>query len=204
MGRARIGDRNGALMTPKDLIAFQHLHIGPDGLQLEADGVLGPKTQWALDLDDLPLWRGDIVLAGLRRVGITEQGENRGPDIDAWNTAARAPLGSPWCASFASMCIRSGRIDCREASVHRLAALFPEVDAPLPADLCILRRPSGTGHVDIVTGVGAEVVSVVGGNVGNGVRAGLRRREGRTFHRVGGHGVPTAVASLPFLGAQDR
>lgn len=28
-------------------------------------------------------------------------GSNRSALIDAWNTAAAAPLGSPWCASFA-------------------------------------------------------------------------------------------------------
>jgi hypothetical protein len=33
---------------------------------------------------------------------VRESGENRGLEIDRWNTAAGAPLGSPYCAAFVS------------------------------------------------------------------------------------------------------
>jgi len=68
----------------------------------------------------------------------------------------------------------------------------------------VLRRPNGTGHVDVVTGVSLGIVSVCGGNVGNYVRAGARSRAGRTFHQVGESGIPQVAPSLPMLGAQDR
>ena len=35
------------------------------------------------------------------QIGVVEQplGSNRGPEVDAYNKSAGAPLGSPWCAS---------------------------------------------------------------------------------------------------------
>lgn len=191
-----------ALVIPKDLAAWQRLHVGPDGERLKDDGDLGPLTQWALDIESLPVWRQTVVLTALRFRLVREVTPNVSPDIDAWNIAARAPIGSRYCASFASMCLRAGGIEAREASCHRLAAMFPETDAPLPADLCFLLRPDGTGHVDVVTGAGAELVSVCGGNVDDGVRPGLRRRQGRTFRRVGPTGMPGAVSRLPLLGSR--
>jgi len=193
-------------MTPAALAAFQRLHWGPDGAKLLPDGALGPRTQWALDIEALPQYRQDIVFGALLQVGVQESAPNSGHQIDAWLRACRAEPGSPWCAAFASMCLRRGGIEAREASVARLAAMFPETTHPMPGDLCCVHHPDGTGHVDIVTGVGALVVSVCGGNVGNRVQAGLRERKGRTFYRVGPTGLPLALAipTLPLLGAADR
>jgi hypothetical protein len=197
-------------MTPVDLAAFQRLHVGPDGQKLRADGDLGPRTQWAFDIEALPGYRQDIVLKALRHVDTVELAPNSGPEIDAWLRACKAEPGDPWCAAFACMCLRAGGIDVREASVARLAALFTETGCPLPGDLCCLHHPDGTGHVDIVTGLGVVdlnlVVSVVGGNVGNAVRAGLRYPKGRKFYRVGRTGAPLAldIPTLPLLGAADR
>lgn len=195
-------------MRPVDIAAFQRLRSGPDGRQLLPDGVWGPRTQWAADIDALPYWRMKIVTLALEHVGETETSRNRGPKIDAWLRACKVDpedaIDDPWCAAFASMCLRGGGIECREASVHRLAAMYPETLAPLAGDLCCLLRPDGTGHVDIVTGVSDELVSVVGGNVGNAVRAGRRYRKGRTFRRVGETGVPACLDFLPLLGEQTQ
>jgi hypothetical protein len=197
-------------VTPVDIAGFQRLHVGPDGQKLRADGDLGPRTQWAMDIEALPGWRQDIVLMGLRHVNVKETSRNRGPEIDAWLRACKVDpednVDDPWCAAFASMCLRAGGIEAREASVARLAKLFVEVASPLPGDLCCLHRADGTGHVDIVTGNGVGVVSVVGGNVGNAVRAGLRMKAGRKFYRAGSTGSPLAlmIESLPMLGSQDR
>lgn len=196
--------------SPAHVAAFQRLHVGPDGAQLRPDGDWGQRTQWAFDLEALPGYRQDIVLMGLRWVNHAEEAENRGIEIEAWLAACKADPGDPWCAAFACMCLRAGGIDVREASVSRLAALFPETLAPLPGDLCCLHHADGTGHVDIVTGLGIvdgqSVASVVGGNVGDRVRAGLRLRQGRKFYRVGSTGCPLAldIKTLPLLGARDR
>jgi hypothetical protein len=197
-------------LTPAHVAAFQRLHVGPDGQKLLPDGDWGARTQWAFDLEALPGYRQDIVLMGLRFVGTVELAPNSGPEIDAWLKACKAEPGDPWCAAFASMCLRAGRIEAREASVQRLAAMFPETSSPLPGDLCCVHHPDGTGHVDIVTGLatidGVLIASVVGGNVGNAVRAGLRYLKGRKFYRVGATGCPLAldIPTLPLLGSQDR
>lgn len=192
------------MITPVEIAAFQRLHVGPDGKQLLPDGVIGPKTQWALDLEELPHWRQTIVLTALKWNGLREKAPNTGDEIDAWLAACRQPPGQPYCAAFACMCLRAGGIEAREASTHRLAAMFPATYAPLPGDLLFLLRPDFTGHVDVVTGVGGGGVSVCGGNVDDGVRAGLRNPDGRSFRRVGRTGMPEALASLPWLGAKDR
>lgn len=192
------------MIAPVEIAAFQRLHVGPDGKQLLPDGKIGLKTQWALDLEELPIWRQTIVLTALRWNGLRERAPNTGDEIDAWLAACRQPPGQPYCAAFACMCLRAGAIEAREASTHRLAAMFPITLAPMPGDLLFLLRPDGTGHVDIVTGVGAETVSVCGGNVDDGVRVGLRSPKGRSFRRVGKTGLPEAHPSLPFLGAKDR
>jgi uncharacterized protein (TIGR02594 family) len=198
------------VINPVDIAAFQRLRVGPDGARLLADGNLGPRTQWALDIDALPGWRQDIVLMGLRHVGVKETSRNRGHEIDAWLRACKVDpednIDDPWCAAFASMCLRAGGIEAREASVARLAAMFTRTFAPLPGDLCCKHYETGKGHVDIVTGYGPLVVSVVGGNVGDRVRAGLREKAGRMFYRVGKTGMPLAldIPTLPLLGAADR
>jgi hypothetical protein len=190
-------------VTPAEVAAFQRLHVGPDGQRLLADGVLGPKTQWAYDIEALPEWRQRIVFMALRFVGVTEKTPNRGDEIDAWLKACRVEPGNPYCAAFASMCLRAAGFDIREASCHELAGKLWLTEHPLPGDLLFLLRPDGTGHVDIVTGIGDEhFVSVCGGNVNDGVRAGLRSVAGRTFRRARESGVPEALASLPWLGAK--
>jgi hypothetical protein len=197
-------------LLPVEVAAFQRLHVGPDGQRLRSDGDWGARTQWAFDLEALPGYRQDIVLMALRNVGVKETAPNRGHEIDAWLRACRVnpedEIDDPWCASFACACLRAGGIEAREASVARLAAMFPETDAPLPADLCCIHHGNGKGHVDIVTGVGIEVVSVCGGNINNRVQPGLRRRAGRKFYRVGPSGCPLAldIPTLPLLGSQDR
>lgn len=195
-------------MKPLDVVAFQRLNIGPDGRPLKQSGVLDAATRWALDLESLPLFRQRTVRFGLAHVGETETAPNRGRLIDQWiREFGRDPeddQDDPWCAIYACLALRAGGIEVAEASVRRLAALFPETPCPLPGDLICLHRPNGTGHVDIITGAGEGIVSVVGGNVNNAVRAGLRRRAGRKCYRVGDSGIPLALGSLPMLGAADR
>jgi hypothetical protein len=71
---------------------------------LEPDGIVGEKTWNALFFAPTPLDLGEMTLQlALTQVGTKEAplGSNRGAKIDEWNRRAGAPLGSPWCASFA-------------------------------------------------------------------------------------------------------
>jgi len=55
-------------------------------------------------IDDADTFDGaDVARWALARVGVyeTPPGSNRSGLIDAWNSDAGAPLGSPWCMSFA-------------------------------------------------------------------------------------------------------
>lgn len=191
-------------MTPLDLAAFQKLRIGPDGQPLKADGMLGPKTQWALDLETLPLWRQHVVLGALRWVGLRETAPNSGPEIDAWLLSCGVHPGNPWCAAFVSAILRGAGIPCAEASVASLARSYPESDPPLPGDISYWIRDDGTGHCGVVTGVQPDRVSTCEGNSANGVRAGQRPTQGLSFCRPTGNGIPGVFAALPTLGEATR
>lgn len=52
-----------------------------------------------------PLW----IKEADRLVGITETGNNRGKIIDSLNNEVGIPLGSPYCATFISHCLRVGK-----------------------------------------------------------------------------------------------
>lgn len=46
----------------------------------------------------------DIVECAIDGIGVREPwGNNRGPEVDAYNRHVGAPLGSPWCASSVAM-----------------------------------------------------------------------------------------------------
>lgn len=193
-------------MTPKDLTAFQRLRVGPDGQRLTPDGVLGPKTRWALALDAMPLWRSTVVLNALAWVGHTETTPNSSVEIDSWLQACGAAPGNPWCAAFASAMLRGAGIHAAEASVRRLVAAMSPTTDPLPGDLSFQVHADGTGHVGIVTGVGYDTISTCEGNSGNAVRAGLRRK-GEWLYACPHPdqiGIPGIVASLPMLGSSTR
>ena len=93
---------------------FQSLHFGPDGRPLIPDGEVGPMTWGALFPEDIvrppPAALSPIAAAALgfalTQIGVMERppGSNRGPEVDAYNRAAGAALGSFWCMSFVHFC----------------------------------------------------------------------------------------------------
>jgi hypothetical protein len=108
---------------------FQRTHLGPDGRFLEVDGVVGPKTWWALAHASGAAQRSYIEaapprgLTPLRRrlleVALAEHargvaelpdGSNRGPDVDrylpGWLTERPGP-GPAWCCFFYSWVVKS-------------------------------------------------------------------------------------------------
>ena len=170
-------------MTSEEIRAFQ---AGPngrgrydwEGKPLAVDGALGSRTQWALAISQLDPRRQAIVERACAFVGLVERPTNRGPDIDSWLERCGAPLGSPWCAAFASWCISvTGLPLVREASAQRLGKALHGTRYPEPGDVMWFRTGPATGHCGIVIGVGPTKVATVEGNQNNGVRVVLRPRE---------------------------
>jgi Putative peptidoglycan binding domain/CHAP domain len=167
---------------------------------LTVDGVVGPKTRAVLlgaaDGSYVSAgWRFDAGIASVAEVlrqavgaiGVAETppGSNRGAMIDAWNTAAGLPLGSPWCAAFATGMFRfaaggnpfgkplGSALKVREWG--RARARVVAAAGARPGDVLVLMRDGVHGHVALVSArVDRDRVATVEGNAGNAVRGMLR------------------------------
>lgn len=162
-------------MTPDQVRAFQRIRRNHLGQALDVDGDIGPQTQWALDVEALGA-RGRIINAALDEVGLLEQGVNRGPKIDLWNARCGVPMGSPWCAAFASACVSAGGVNLHTASVAALVRTLTRTLTPRPGDLGCWLNADGTGHVWVWTCFDAMQTEgyTVEGNTDSGVRVWTR------------------------------
>ena len=113
-------------LTHEAVSYFQDTHVGPDGGHLADDGVVGPKTWWALENATAPVQRSQApgkIPAGLSpqrqkllEVALAEEGvredpngSNRGPRIDefiSWEGHAAGEKGPPWCCFFWSWAVK--------------------------------------------------------------------------------------------------
>lgn len=185
-------------MTKDEIIAFQEKSYDWNGDRLKPDGDAGPRTRWALAIAKLDPRRQAIVGRATACVGIREQGTNRGPDIDAWVERCGAPLGSPWCASFASWCISvAGLPMTKQAGAQALGKSLPPTRAPLPGDIMWFKTGPWQGHVGICIGGDLEHAAVVEGNSANMVRVVRRRRGEVSFSRVVNDFAPGQDAPIP-------
>jgi hypothetical protein len=75
----------------------------------------------------------------LRHVGVREAppGSNRGALIDAWNTAAKVPTGTPWCSAFATAMLEEAGWKCAIAKRASVGFLF----AGLERQGLLVKRP---------------------------------------------------------------
>lgn len=185
-------------MTRDQLVAFQAAHHDWTGERLLDDGVLGPKTRWALAIAALDPRRQAIIARAAACVGIVELDGNRGREIDEWNERAGARLGSSWCASFASWCISvAGLPEVKEAGAQALGKRFPATRSPRPGDLGWFRTGKWEGHIGPYIGGDADFAALIEGNSGNGVRVVRRRRDLLEFSRVVRDFAPAPDAPLP-------
>jgi hypothetical protein len=175
-------------MTPDQIRAFQAQARNHLGEPLQVDGDLGPQTSWALAIAALGEKRQAIVSAALDHVGLSENSDNRHPDIDRWLLRCGVPVGLAWCAAFASFCVSASGLNLHEASVARLSKLLTQTDCPQPGDIGYYLNADGTGHCFIVIGVGPTSVMTIEGNQRNAVRVLRRVRSQLRFLQT----VPTA------------
>jgi hypothetical protein len=190
------------MMTPEQIAEFQRGHDDWAGNPLRVDGALGPRTQWALEISRLDPRRQAIVERACSSVGIAELvGQaNRSAQIDSWLARCGAPLGSPWCAAFASWCLSvNGLPVTRLGGAQALGrSLAPTLD-PVPGDIMWFATGSWTGHCGIVIGVGPEEVATVEGNQHDAVRLARRRRAEVRFARSTPELLPHGAAVPPEL-----
>ena len=211
-------------MTPAEVRRFQASGLYTDwlGQALKVDGVLGPKTEWAIALSKLPEWRQAIIRECVAHLGLREQppGSNRGPEIDSWLRACGVPLGSPWCAASASYCMRTGAPDqwrARFGSVLGVAGALELgrrigriTEKPLPGDYaCYPTDDTGHGHGFLVGGANAAEVLTYEGNQRNEYRCLRRSRAGLLFYSLGAPfgsapGVPDSVEFVQTNAAGTR
>lgn len=181
-------------MTKKQLVMqFQAQGEDWNGKPLTVDGVRGPKTEWALAIADLPLYRRRINDALLLCHGHVEpKGDNRSPWIDERVRRAGGTPGDPWCAANVFCVLEDAGVECRRTmSAVKCLEQFPLIDADdvLPMDLFGWENPDGTGHVGFVAGYWHPELNVRGyatfeGNSNNMFRLCLRRVDGLQFRRV--------------------
>lgn len=177
-------------MTPDQVRAFQ---AGPPegpppadylGKPLVVDGLLGPRTRWALEMATLALWRQNVVRFLCSLHGMRESGINRGAVIDRAMALCQldndvdgpgpSEAGYPWCAALASLALyrHSPHPFTPDARVRRLVASLHPVppERVLPGDLAYVLRPDGTGHVGtVIARSGLVWTASVDGNLSNQV-----------------------------------
>lgn len=188
-----------------DVRNFQRTHRDHRGQPLKVDGVRGPITRWAEDLEAQSPVRRAVVKWALRQVGRAETppGSNRSATIDAWLRRCGVGVGNPWCAAFVSAALSEAGPVVACAGAVLLGSKFMAVDAPLPGDLLWYRtNDRGNGHIGIVTGVSADLVMTVEGNVDSQVGVWLRDRHALQFSRpcldtTGAERCPGVIASVP-------
>lgn len=182
------------MLNTAQIEAFQASHFDWEWKPLTVDGNVGPRTQWALALQRIEPARQEIVQRACSSVGrVSEQdGTNRSPQIDFWNQRCGAPLGSPWCASFASWCFSVDAVgEVRESSAQELGRSLRSVTLILPGDLMWFETGRSTGHCGIVIGLGSGEVACVEGNHFDGVH--ITRRLTSEVHIA----TPFPVQSMP-------
>lgn len=181
-------------MTPAEVETFQAAHHDWFGKSLDVDGVLGPKTEWALAISRLDPRRQKIVTRACGAIGVTEDAgrPNRGVRIDGWLRLCAAPEGSPWCAAFASWCLSvPGLPERKHAGAQALGKSLRGTTLVLPGDLMWFPTGDWEGHCGIIIGTGPGELAVVEGNQQNAVR--LVRRLSKDVNVA----TPFPIEALP-------
>ncbi len=167
-------------------------HIPPQdwtGAMLKPDGALGPRTEWALALADLPRLRRDVARIAIGELGERETAPNDSARIRVYKEPVGTEPGKPWCAAGVSWVLREARVPgaIYTASARLAIHQFPLTTDPQPWDVGGWVNPDDTGHVFFVAGFwpGAPFdVVTLEFNSANTVRMCQRSREGLLFSRL--------------------
>lgn len=177
-------------MTKEQLMFWQSQHRDWNGKKLRYGGDTGPRTKWALAIDDLPrarrfIWDAMQICFGQRET----DGANRSQWIDACVLAAGGKLGDPWCAALVHFVLtKAGLSPLRTVSAVACLNQFPLTDNPQPFDLGGWENGDGTGHVFFYAGEAmtdsAPSVGTYEGNHDNQFEFCLREKYGLQFRSI--------------------
>lgn len=192
-------------VTHENVMVFQLQHVDEQGKPLEADGIVGEKTWWALENPSGDAQRNHfqpVIPEGLttKRRQLLEliyeehakpvqeipDGSNRSPDIDSY-WGHTGVIGQPWCCAFVSWALNEvlgilpieGKHHLGVQNMWRAARRADmETTAPKPGDIFIQIKSGGKGHTGFVVGVSVDGESIYTGegNCGNRLKIGLRKR----------------------------
>ncbi len=191
-------------ITHENVVLFQLQHVDQNGNPLDADGVVGAKTWWALQNPSGEAQRNHLEpvipegLTGKRRqlleviyeehgkpVFEVPDGSNRSPDIDDY-WGPTGVIGLPWCCAFVSWALHEVLGSYPIGGKHHLGVqnmwrnarqLGMEASHPKPGDVFIQIKSGGKGHTGFVVGVSADGQSIYTGegNCGNRLKIGKRK-----------------------------
>jgi hypothetical protein len=165
-----------------------------DGKLLTPDGVLGPRTEWALHLADLPRLRREVARIAIGELGEKETAPNDSARIRVYKAPLDGKPGEAWCAYGVSYVLREARVPgaIYTASARTCLHQFPLTTDPEVCDLAGWVNPDGTGHVFFVFGFAVNPggsslpLDVIGleFNSANMVRLTQRPRGGLLFSQL--------------------
>ncbi len=191
-------------VTHENVVLFQLQHIDQQGIPLEADGVVGSKTWWALKNPSGAAQRNHfepVIPDGLttKRRQLLEliyaehakpvfevpDGSNRSPDIDGY-WGQTGVIGQPWCCAFVSWALHEVLGIYPIGGIHHLGVLNMwraalrlnmETKNPRPGDLFIQIKSAGKGHTGFVAGLSPDGKTIYTGegNCGNRLKIGQRK-----------------------------
>ena len=193
-------------VTYQNVVLFQLQHVNKDGIPLEADGVVGENTWWALRHASGDAQRNHfdpVIPDGLtpKRRQLLElnyeehakpvfevpDGSNRSPDIDDY-WGQTGVIGQPWCCAFVSFALNealgfypiSGKHHLGVQAMWRAARQANmETSNPKPGDVFVQIKSGGKGHTGFVAGVSEDGNSIYTseGNCGNRLKIGQREKK---------------------------
>ncbi len=170
-------------LTQKAVVYFQMTHLGPKGLPLEVDGVVGADTWWALENASGKSQSHGLSalvpggLSGIRtklvtgaaaehakRVAEQPDGSNWGERVSYYlKTCGLGP--APWCGCYVSTAHKDalGAFPLGAPQPHvqtfmqrakKAGVFYPKSKySPIPGDIFIYAYAGGTGHTGFVASV---------------------------------------------------
>lgn len=121
-----------------------------------------------------------LVEVAKRFIGVKEKGDNRGPEVEAFQKALDGKAaGEPWCMAFVQYCIlevekarnTKSKVSKSEHCLTVWNKSPKELRLKEPEVGCLIIWQFGntsSGHVGIVTKVNKNTVETVEGNTGDG------------------------------------